>query len=76
LTEICSVAAKYKCCGVAVVLCCGRKEAGMRVRGEVREGKGKVKAKVKSLGSKTHGEACSPSMATPFLRYITLKNNG
>jgi hypothetical protein len=72
LTDIGSAAAKYKCCGLAVVLCCGRKEAGMRVRGEVREGK----VKVKSLGSKTHGEACSPSMATPFLRHITLKNNG
>ena len=31
---LCGAAAKYKCCGVAVLLCYGRKEAGMRV--EVR----------------------------------------
>ena len=31
----CSAAAKYKCCGVGVLQCYGRKEAGMRV--EVRK---------------------------------------
>jgi hypothetical protein len=58
-----------------------------RLRGKRREAKVKIKArgwrveakaqvKVKSSASESHDEACSPSMDTPLLQQITLKDNG
>ena len=56
----CSAAAKYKCCGVAVLLCNGRKEAGMRVEVRARGGAGSRQGKGKvCFGFLLPDESCS-----------------